>query len=193
MAARLALLIACTFCFSCLGIQALTTADANTELFDWRERLHTVVNSCNLGTLGTVSNSSAPDLSLMFFAFDSDSNTLLFSSEDDTKVENIRGNPQVSLLLNGYEGAGAPTPGAGKDGVAITLSGRAALLMSATAGSDYERFQMKLKQRHPQDAGAFQGSDKVIIAVRPEEALIVNVHNHVVRVQSPFSSKPTIL
>mmetsp|Transcript_98576 Transcript_98576/g.287594 ORF Transcript_98576/g.287594 Transcript_98576/m.287594 type:complete len:128 (+) Transcript_98576:319-702(+) len=127
----------------------------------------------------------------MFFAFNKTDGTVLFSSDNDGKVALIRQNPHVSVLLNGFEGSSAQASlFAQKPAVAITLYGEAELF---TEGPTKAKYQATLQAAHPQYAGAFQGPDKVVIAVRPFEALVVNVRNCAVRVRGPFSSAPQLL
>merc|ERR1712187_762529 len=120
------------------------------------------VRSCDFGTLGTVIR-GAPELSLMFVTFDEEFKDIIFSSADDRKVANIRNNPKVSVLLNGYDGD--------SESVAVTLDGNATLLSYAGDPEKYTQYQAKFKQSHLKDAAAFEGMDKIVIVLRPAEAL----------------------
>merc|ERR1711879_139748 len=108
----------------------------------------------------------------MFTTFDIDSGALLFSSNDDQKVANIRGHPQVAVLCNGYEGPAASAALlAGKQGVTVSLSGNASLVTHGGHGPNgvsYEDYQERQTARHPMYAGAFLGAHKVVIVVQPK-------------------------
>mmetsp|Transcript_126608 Transcript_126608/g.394146 ORF Transcript_126608/g.394146 Transcript_126608/m.394146 type:complete len:205 (+) Transcript_126608:165-779(+) len=156
--------------------------------FDWRERLEATMGSATLATLGTASPDGAPDLSLMFFGFHRNDSMLLFSSSNDTKVAHIRQSPRVSVLLNGFEGSAAQAAlFARRPAVAVTLYGDAQLL---SEGSKRTEYQATLQAAHPQYAKAFQGPDKVVIAVKPSKALVVDVTNCAVRISEPLGPAP---
>merc|ERR1712045_1051201 len=90
---------------------------------------------------------------------------VLFSSADDGKVADIRENPVVSLLLNGYEGQAAEMALlAQKQGVAVTLYGSAAIVQEPSTKAEYHAL---LQAAHPDYADAFQGDDKVVFTMTP--------------------------
>merc|ERR1719198_2103830 len=104
----------------------------------------------------------------------------------------MRENPQVSLLLNGYEGPAAEaTLLEQKQAVSVTLYGHATLLEKPS--KERSAYQLALQSAHSRYASAFQGPEKVVIAMRVDEALVVDVRNKAVRVRDPFGEAPVFL
>eukprot|EP00450_Noctiluca_scintillans_P006793 CAMPEP_0194508794 /NCGR_PEP_ID=MMETSP0253-20130528/39120_1 /TAXON_ID=2966 /ORGANISM="Noctiluca scintillans" /LENGTH=174 /DNA_ID=CAMNT_0039351865 /DNA_START=24 /DNA_END=548 /DNA_ORIENTATION=- len=146
--------------------------------FNWRDRLDATLNGTTLATLATLKADGSPELSVMFFTLNRDIPAVLFASANNEKVANIRADPRVSVLLNGYE----------LTGVAVTLYGTASVVDPA----DRPSLQRSMSKALPAGASAFEGPDKEVIKVVVPRALVVDVSDSVVYVCNPFDASATL-
>ena len=137
----------------------------------WGKDIHFLLNNCPLSYLATASPSGAPELSLMFFNFDTTNNTILFNTPRGRKLDNILANKQVSMLLHNFEGkAATQSLFAGVNAQSFTLYGSASVMSGIAknpSDGDYDK--------------AFKGSNKAKVQFVVDQVLVVNQRGHSLR------------
>ena len=119
-----------------------------------------------------------PDVHIMFFTYHKQDNVVIVTTKKDKKYDDIILNPNVSVLIHSFEGrACIQCSFQDQKPSSATIYGMA-YIPEKEKEDEYRQCQVNA---HPKWGDAFIGEEKVLVAIKVERLLIVDIRGKVIR------------